>query len=198
VRFNSTGLINPLQDATHGMRASVSLTPTRSLTAIPATFVIAQAEGSAFVDLGALYRGRAGRSVLAVRALAGEARGAAPFDLPPDQRFYGGGSGTVRGFRYQSVGPELNVAPTGGTAVDSATAEFRQRFGQAFGAAVFVDAGAVSGDGHLLQGRPSVGVGTGLRYYTPIGPIRLDLAVPLNKQPGDDAFGIYIGLGQAF
>jgi translocation and assembly module TamA len=37
-----------------------------------------------------------------------------------------------------------------------------------------------------------------VRYYTAIGPIRLDLAVPLNKQPGDDAFGIYIGLGQAF
>jgi translocation and assembly module TamA len=63
---------------------------------------------------------------------------------------------------------------------------------------VFVDAGAVSGDGHLLQGRPSVGVGGGLRYYTPIGPIRLDVAVPVTKLQGGDDFEIYIGLGQSF
>ena len=199
LRFNSTGLVNPLQDATRGMRAAASLTPTRSLTAIPATFVIAQAEASAFFDLANLYRGREGRSVLAVRALAGEAHGAAPFDLPPDQRFYGGGSGTVRGFRYQSVGPQFpDGSPKGGTAVDSATAEFRQRVGAAFGFAAFMDAGAVSSDGHLLQGRPSVGVGAGVRYYTPIGPIRLDVAVPVTKLPGGDAFEIYIGLGQVF
>jgi len=200
VRFNSTGLVNPLLDAIRGMRASASVTPTRSFTAIPATFVIAQAEAAAFFDLSRLYRGQPGRSVLAVRALAGDAHGAAPFDLPPDQRFYGGGSGTVRGFRYQSIGPQFfpGGPPTGGTAVDAATAELRQRFGKNFGAAVFVDAGAVSGDGHLLQGRPSVGVGGGLRYYTPIGPIRLDVALPVTKLPGGDHFDIYIGLGQSF
>ena len=199
-RFNSTGLVNPLLDAIHGMRASLSVTPTRSFTAIPATFVIAQAEAAAFFDLSPLYRGQPARSVLAVRALAGDAHGAAPFDLPPDQRFYGGGSGTVRGFRYQSIGPQFYPGgpPTGGTAVDAATAELRQRFGKNFGFAVFVDAGAVSSDGHLLQGRPSVGVGGGLRYYTPIGPIRLDAAVPVTKLPGGDDFDIYIGLGQSF
>jgi translocation and assembly module TamA len=37
-----------------------------------------------------------------------------------------------------------------------------------------------------------------VRYYTPIGPIRLDVAVPAPRRPGDDAFEIYIGLGQAF
>ena len=199
-RFNSTGLVNPLLDASHGMRASVSVTPTRSFTAIPATFAIAQAEAAAFFDLSPLHRAQPGRSVLAVRVLAGDAHGAAPFDLPPDQRFYGGGSGTVRGFRYQSIGPQFYPGgpPTGGTAVDAATLELRQRFGKNFGFAMFVDAGAVSGDGHLLQGRPSVGVGGGLRYYTPIGPIRLDVAVPVTKLPGGDAFDIYIGLGQSF
>jgi translocation and assembly module TamA len=43
-----------------------------------------------------------------------------------------------------------------------------------------------------------VGAGLGARYYTPIGPVRLDVAVPLTRQHGDDAFEIYIGLGQAF
>jgi len=38
----------------------------------------------------------------------------------------------------------------------------------------------------------------GARYYTPIGPIRVDVAVPLNKKRGDDTFEFYIGIGQAF
>ncbi len=199
-RFNDTGVTNPLQDTLHGIRASISVTPTRSFTAIPATFVIAQADAAMFYDLNALGVAGVGRSVIALRAVAGQAHGAAPFDLPPDQRFYGGGSGTIRGFVYQSVGPTFpgTVTPQGGTAVDAATVEFRQRIAKTFGAVLFVDAGAVSADGHLLQGKPSVGVGTGFRYYTPIGPIRLDVAVPVKILPGGDPFVIYIGLGQAF
>ena len=48
---------------------------------------------------------------------------------------------------------------------------------------------------HLHQ---TLGAGAGLRYYTPIGPIRLDVAVPTPRHPGDDAVEVYIGLGQAF
>ena len=44
----------------------------------------------------------------------------------------------------------------------------------------------------------AIGVGLGLRYYTPIGPIRVDVAVPTKKRSGDDDFELYIGLGQAF
>jgi translocation and assembly module TamA len=43
-----------------------------------------------------------------------------------------------------------------------------------------------------------VAAGIGGRYYTPIGPVRLDIAVPLNRPPRGDAFELYIGLGQAF
>jgi translocation and assembly module TamA len=43
-----------------------------------------------------------------------------------------------------------------------------------------------------------VGAGAGIRYFTPIGPIRLDVAVPTKRRPGEDNFEIYIGLGQAF
>jgi translocation and assembly module TamA len=198
-RYASTGLGNPLEDSVRGVRASLSVTPTKSLTVAHSTFVVAQADAAAYVDLTTLGWSAPGRSVLAVRALVGEVRGAGPFDLPPDQRFYGGGSTTVRGFRYQSIGPRFaDGNPTGGTAIDAGTVEFRQRIAKHFGAAVFVDAGSVSGDGHPLQGRPSVGAGIGARYYTPIGPIRLDVAVPVTRLPGGDAFEIYIGLGQVF
>lgn len=144
-------------------------------------------------------------------------------NLPPDQRFYAGGSGTVRGYRYQVVGPEFpDGNPVGGTAMNAVNIEFRQRIGTSWGAAVFADAGSVSEkltsfNGLLHGGRCSssnpltgagsspsgtscfaVGVGTGVRYYTPIGVLRLDFAVPTYRRSNDDRFEVYIGLGQAF
>ena len=63
---------------------------------------------------------------------------------------------------------------------------------------LFADAGQVSAGNAPFEGTLREGVGTGVRYYTPIGPIRVDVAVPLNKRKGDDALEAYIGLGQAF
>jgi translocation and assembly module TamA len=199
VRYSTTGLENPLQDALHGLRASLSVTPTKSLAVSHGFFVVVQAEAATYFDLSRLGWSTPGRSVVALRALLGEVRGVGPFDLPPDQRFYGGGSNSVRGFRYQSIGPRFPSGnPSGGTGIDAGTVEYRQRIAKHFGAALFVDVGSVSGDGHPLQGRPSVGAGIGVRYYTPIGPIRADIAVPVTLLPGGDAFEIYIGLGQVF
>ena len=89
--------------------------------------------------------------------------------------------------------------PIGGTAITAASVEFRQRFGQNWGAAVFVDGGQVSAKLDVLPSSAYIGVGAGVRYYTPIGPIRVDLAVPTKRYSSDDdKFEIYIGLGQAF
>jgi translocation and assembly module TamA len=76
--------------------------------------------------------------------------------------------------------------------------ELRQRFGSNFGAVAFVDAGQVSASLRAQPGEFRIGAGAGLRYYTPIGPIRLDIAVPAPRRAGDDALEFYIGLGQAF
>jgi translocation and assembly module TamA len=137
--------------------------------------------------------------VLALRALIGSVQGASTFDLPPDQRFYAGGSGTIRGYKFQSVGPQFpDHNPIGGTSIDAGTIEFRQRVWGNFGAAAFVDAGQVGSTSAPFQGTVRVGAGGGVRYYTPIGPIRLDVGFPLNKMPGGDTFELYIGLGEAF
>jgi len=201
--LNTTGQDSPLADATHGMRVSLSVTPTFSFGHPSTRFFVTQGTGSLYFDLKDIgLNNDPGRSVLALRALAGLAIGASQFSLPPDQRFYAGGSGTIRGYRYQSVGPLFpNGNPIGGTAINAGTAEFRQRFGESFGAAVFLDAGNVSQNLSPFNGQLEFGAGVGVRYYTPIGPIRLDVAVPLHRRSGynpDDAFEIYIGLGQAF
>jgi translocation and assembly module TamA len=204
--FNTTGQDSPLEDATHGMRVSLSVTPTFSFGHPSTRFFISQATGSLYFDLNNIgLNTTPGRSVLALRALAGLAAGASQFSLPPDQRFYAGGSGTIRGYRYQAVGPLFpNGNPVGGTAINAGTVEYRQRFGTNFGTAVFLDAGNVSKNLNPINGELKTGAGVGLRYYTPIGPIRLDVAVPLQRRSGqgvvnpDDSFEIYIGLGQAF
>jgi translocation and assembly module TamA len=138
-------------------------------------------------------------SVIAIRGLVGSVQGATDFDLPPDQRFYGGGSATVRGFRYQSIGPQfVDNTPIGGTSIDAATIELRQRLWGNIGAAAFIDAGQVAEGSAPFAGRLEEGAGVGARYYTAIGPIRVDLAVPINPIPHGDSFEIYLGLGEAF
>jgi translocation and assembly module TamA len=204
--YNDTGQESPLTDATHGLRLSLSLAPTFSIGTPSAQFLVTQVSGTLYYDLHKLHLNPdAARSILAVRALAGLAAGAHELSLPPDQRFYAGGSGTIRGYRYQSVGPQFpDRNPIGGTAINAGSVEFRQRIGTNFGAAVFVDAGNVSRNLNPLNGALRFGAGAGVRYYTPIGPLRVDVALPLNKRPktatsrGDDSFEIYIGLGQAF
>lgn len=224
VSYDSTDLASPLDDPTHGMRNSFSITPTRSLGHPSADFLITQVKLSAYLDLAHLLGSAPGRSVIATRALGGVAQGAGEYGLPPDQRFYGGGSGTIRGYPYQAVGPQqlypLPVCsvksgveqcspstefPIGGTSILAGSIELRQRIVGAWGAAVFLDGGRVRSPLTVVPGLSGVpgkfyvGAGVGLRYYTPIGPIRLDVAVPTRIYTVDGArFQVYVGLGQAF
>ncbi|MBV8913120.1 MAG: outer membrane protein assembly factor, partial [Acetobacteraceae bacterium] len=192
-KYDSTGK-EGLLEPTHGIRASATVTPTASLAGAGSDFVILFTTGSTYLNLG-----EPGRSVVALRATLGSIQGATTFQVPPDQRLYAGGSGTVRGYKYQSVGPKFPSGhPTGGTSLAAYTVEFRQRILDSFGAAVFVDAGQVDTGSSPFGGQLRAGAGMGARYYTPIGPIRLDVAVPLNRQRGDDALEVYIGIGQAF
>jgi translocation and assembly module TamA len=200
--YDSTNLASPLLDPTHGFKISLNVQPTFSYGSTQRTFIVVQGSLSTYFDVHRLVaRDPPGRTVLAARALSGVALGASQFSLPPDQRFYAGGSGTVRGYRYQSVGPEFGGSypvpgvPMGGTNMQAVNLELRQRVGTNFGFVVFVDSGGVSSPSGSVY---RVGVGTGVRYYTSIGPIRFDVAFPTQRRPNDDRFEIYIGLGQAF
>jgi translocation and assembly module TamA len=220
VSYDSTDLRSPLDDPTHGMRDSIGITPTRSFGHPTADFLITQAKLAAYLDLSTFLPTRPGRSVLAGRVLAGIAQGAGEYSLPPDQRFYGGGSGTIRGYPYQGVGPQLYYPPPvcaidpkthqrsctpstdipiGGTAIIAGSLEWRQRIAGNWGAALFVDGGQVSSSLKPLPSDFYTGIGAGVRYYTPIGPVRLDVAIPTRIYTVDGGrYQVYIGLGQAF
>ena len=197
-RFDSTDLPSPLLDPTHGYRLSLTISPTLSSGASGRQlFVIVQGSVATYFDLHRLFPGDPpGRTVIASRLIGGVAEGASQFSLPPDQRFYAGGSGTVRGYRYQSVGPQFsNGDPEGGTSMQAVNLELRQRVGEKFGFVLFADAGGVASASQSVY---RVGVGMGVRYYTSIGPIRLDIAVPTRRLRNSGRFEVYIGLGQAF
>lgn len=183
-----------LLEPTRGVNASITVTPTLPTAGAGKAFIIGQAAVAVYVPVEP-----AGRGVVALRGQAGSIQGASVFRVPPDQRFYAGGSGTVRGYTYQTIGPLFSDgAPEGGLAMDAVSAEFRQRVGRSFGVVPFIDAGQVNAGSRPFAGTPRVGGGVGLRYYTSIGPIRLDLAFPFTRVAGSGAFALYAGLGEAF
>lgn len=159
-----------------------------------ATFVKLRGEGSAYqaIDTG-------GRFVLAGRAAIGSIVGAGLQDVPADRRFYSGGGGSVRGYAYQGIGPkDINGKPIGGLSYFETSAEMRIGITDTIGIVPFIDAGTVSTKQFPDFSNVKIGAGVGLRYITPFGPLRIDGAVPLNREPGDPRFGIYAGIGQAF
>ncbi|BAT19915.1 autotransporter assembly complex protein TamA [Asaia bogorensis] len=196
--YDSTELANPIDPATHGIRANVNITPSESLESGSTFFTIMSAGASTYFDLNRIGLTAPGRSVIAVRGIVGSVQGASTYQIPPDQRLYAGGPATVRGFRYQGVGPQNGKYGIGGTSLDAGTVEYRQRILKSFGAAAFVDAGQVGVGSRPFQGKLRVGYGAGVRYYTPIGPVRLDIALPANRPPHGDKWELYIGLGETF
>lgn len=141
------------------------------------------------------------RVVLAGRVQLGAVLGSAILATPREYLFHSGGGGTVRGQPYQSLGVEVlrgaDLVPMGGASFAAVSAEARARFSDKIGAVAFYDAGFVGLTGGFDTGGWHAGAGLGLRYDTAIGPIRLDLAMPVG---GDTSGGlqIYLGIGQAF
>lgn len=157
-------------------------------------FVKVRGEASSYRALD-----KARRFVLAGRVAAGSIFGSELAGVPANRRFYSGGGGSVRGYAYQGIGPQDAAGdPTGGLSFLELSGELRIGVTENIGIVPFVDAGMVSTDSGFGGAEMKVGAGIGLRYKTPFGPLRLDFAVPLNRDPGDPEYGIYAGIGQAF
>jgi translocation and assembly module TamA len=137
--------------------------------------------------------------VLAGRLKAGALIGPDLAEIPPDKLFFAGGGGSVRGYGYKSIGvPGPGGIVTGGRYLLEASVEARYKLNDSFGVVGFVDGGYVAADTFPGLDDLRVGAGLGLRYYTGLGPLRLDAAIPLNKHAGDPDYALYVGIGQAF
>ncbi|MDH3659445.1 MAG: autotransporter assembly complex protein TamA [Alphaproteobacteria bacterium] len=140
------------------------------------------------------------RLILAARTKAGFLFGTQRDNVPADERFYAGGGGSVRGFGFQLAGElDDDDDPIGGRSLFEVAGELRSQFTDTIGAALFVDSGAAFGSTVPdFEEDLRVGAGGGLRYFSPVGPIRLDVGFPLNGRDSDAAFQIYVSIGQAF
>jgi translocation and assembly module TamA len=153
---------------------------------------------------------------LAGRARIGAIYGANRSDIPPTERFFAGGGGSIRGYAFQEASPIDRVSGNilGGGSIAELNIEVRQHVTDSIELAAFTDMG-----GAFTANTPDfenilVGAGLGVRYHTPIGPIRVDFAIPLDRREffvddpeaedgrrrvfQDDAFQFYIAIGQPF
>lgn len=190
-----TTVSNPL-DPVSGFALSAQAEPFTPLSSEGEPFVLWNLTGRSYLSLHPQDT-----FVLAARGRYSLLAGAGHGNIPEDLLLYAGGGGSIRGYAYQYAGPLNNDdEPEGGMSAIDFSVELRWRINEEFGAVLFSDGG-----GAFARQNPEPsdtyfwGAGTGLRYYTPIGPLRFDVAVPLNRRSGvDDPFQLYLSLGQAF
>lgn len=139
------------------------------------------------------------RFVIAGRLQLGSVSGAELSEVPPEMLFFSGGAGTVRGHSYQSLAIDLGGGNRiGGRSFLALSSELRTKINDVWSVVAFADTGFVGQDSWGTEnGDWHSGAGLGARYNTGIGPIRVDLATPLDGGAGED-FELYIGIGQAF
>lgn len=182
-------ILNPAQ----GVRATLFAEPAYDAET-GGMMVFTKASASSYWSLD-----EADRLVLAGRIAGGSIFGPALSDIPPSRRYYVGGGGSVRGYAYRNVGPKVGGEVVGGQSFFETSAEIRARINETWGAVAFIDAGAAySSQVPDFSEELKVGVGLGLRYFSAIGPLRLDVAVPLSPEKNDPDFAVYVGLSQAF
>lgn len=140
------------------------------------------------------YKGLAPQSRLITRGELGHTfADATVATLPPSLRFHAGGDRSIRGYGWREVGPRIGSAgerfPVGARNVATGSVEYEQYFGGPWGAAVFVDSGSAFNSAPEWR----TGVGVGLRWKSPVGPLRIDIARGLNDP--DSPFQIYLNIG---
>jgi outer membrane protein insertion porin family len=126
-------------------------------------------------------------------------------EIPIDERFFNGGSTTVRSFGERDLGPHDNGDPIGGEFFSVFNVEYTfPLYGELLGA-VFFDAGnllpnAADPFQHVTAGLDDMryAVGVGLRYKLPIGPVRLDYGYNPDKRADEDVGAFHFSFGFAF
>lgn len=184
-----------LLDPSEGYRATLFVAPEVSRSDGSESFYLrSQADAAYYQSLGS--------TVLAGRVRAATIQGAGIDSIAPSRRLYGGGGASVRGYGFQGVGPRDDFGnPTGGASLLEFSLEARVEtplFGGAIEVVPFIDAGSVARGSTPDFDEIRWGAGIGIRYKTTFGPIRVDVATPLNPTEFDSPVVVYVSLGQAF
>lgn len=181
-------------NSTRGWRSRLSAQPTAVTGEDDVFFLRGVAEASAYHPIGTKER-----TILAGRLKIGSIIGGDELTVPSDRLMYAGGGGSVRGYPYQGINPRWpDNTPRGGLSLFETSLEVRQDIGTKYQIVFFLDGGSIGFDETPTLRNMRYGTGIGGRYMLPFGPIRLDVAVPLNKREGDADFQLYISIGQAF
>ena len=187
---------NSKLDPTRGVRLNASVAGFPTALGSTVDIVQGKARASAYYSLDP-----DSRFVLAGLVGVGAMGGAELGDIPANWRFYAGGGGSVRGYAYNSLGPTgpFGLAVIGGRSLFQASAELRVRVTDTIGIVPFFDAGNAFATSFPNFSAPlATAVGVGVRYYTAIGPIRADIAFPLDRHVGTGPVALYVSIGQAF
>ena len=182
-------------DPTRGIRLNASAVGFGTFVGSSLDLVQVKAGGSAYYSIDA-----DSRYVLAGRVAAGAMGGPQLDAIPANWRFYAGGGGSVRGYAYNELGPTVFWgAVVGGRSVFDASAEVRVKVTDTIGVVPFFDIGNAFTSSFPTFNEPLfAAAGLGLRYYTSVGPIRLDVAFPFERRSGTGPVVIYVSIGQSF
>jgi outer membrane protein insertion porin family len=185
-------VFNPRKGALYGIVLKEALWVLGS----QATFSKLTVQGSWFVPVNT--------SVLALSARAGMAW---PFrettEVPIHERFYVGGGTTVRGYQQDAIGPSVpdvngNPIPQGGQSMVVLNIEIRFNPGEGFGVVLFSDGGNVWPDQEIRLSDLRSSYGAGIRYGTPVGPLRIDYGQKIHKLPGESPGELHFSIGNTF
>ncbi len=173
---------------TRGYRISIETRGSTPALGSDGSFLQVIPQGDALIPLGngfsLLLRGQMGASL----------QNEPLKTLPPSLRFFAGGDQSVRGYAYQSLGPkDPSGKVVGGKNLLVGSLEIEKAITRLWGLAAFYDAGNAFDD--FSQYKLKQGAGLGLRIYTPLGPIRLDLARQIGET--DNQYRIHLSVGFA-
>lgn len=196
---------NNLLDPNHGIKGNIKITPYLGRVGRTRGMVVGFTSLSGYIPF---FTNEIDESPF---ILASFFRGGSIFNqplnsIPPTKRFYAGGGGSIRGYGYQMLGPLDNQgAPRGGKSLIEIGTELRIRPTETIGFVVFAEGGSVAERRIPTLSKELLwGSGFGMRYYSPLGPIRVDIALPMNRRKDarnrfiDSPFQIYFSVGQAF
>ncbi len=196
-------------DPTIGYSINFKTVPTFELFNKPFAYDINLLNFSSYLPLTSCAE-----TIFATRVTLGSIIGTTERDIPPSERLYAGSEETLRGYKYMTVSPlgrekkrcrkgrkeEGDIEPIGGRSMFIVNLEIRKAINECWGAVLFYDIGNVYKDVYPnLAGKQLQSIGAGARYNTPVGPLRLDIAFPLNRRSHfDNALEVYLSLGQTF